>query len=139
MTQKNDDYAVFTDEDEVVDSLRENAERLGLDPDRVAPKEGQIGYFARRSCNDCYGRGVLNIVLSPQKQKTFRVNQRPRMKFTKRKPGARRGPTPPRTKRILGVSQAYESEWNTREPEPLSYKRDNMTQAFCGCVRAQEI
>ncbi len=131
---------IFTNLDEQTQSLRENAEALGINPDLIAPDgEPQARFYAKKGCKHCFGKGVLNIVLSPSKRRVFWRNERQPTKVSFRQTKAARsrriGPTKPATKKIYNVSEANESEWDTRRPEPLTFKRDNMAQAFCRCIR----
>lgn len=154
---------VFTDKDEAVQALRRSAEELGLNPDLVAPDgaEGEDGpryrYYARGGCKHCFGRGVINVVLSPSKEKIFWKNEGlpgrvPHRKIRSVKKLKRRkqkkydtpvrsenGPTPPKRKVIFSFAPPSEVERNTRKPEPFDFKSENMAQSFCRCVRAIEI
>lgn len=133
---------IFTNETEQTEALRKNAEALGINPDLVAPEEGgpQIRYFPNKGCKTCYGRGIINVVISPSKKKVFWKNERKptRVSFRQAKAARSRriGPTKQGIKKILNVSEAYESSWDTRRKEPAGYKQDNMSQAFCRCIRA---
>lgn len=137
---------VFTNEAEQTKALRDNAEALGINPDLVAPEgEPQIKYYARKGCKHCFGRGVINVVISPSKRKVFWRNEREPTRISFRQTKAARsrhvGPTRPTTKKILLVSEGYPNEegevqWDTRRPEPRGYKENNMSQSFCRCIRA---
>jgi hypothetical protein len=154
---------VFTD-NESVETLRKSAQALGINPDLVAPQapdgEGpQYRYFARKNCGSCYGRGTIDVVISPSKQKVFwrneglpgRVTKRKITSKKKLKRRARRrhkdaairavGPTPKKRKLITGVSPGneLENQWDTRRSEPLGYKADNLSKSFCRCIRAVEV
>jgi hypothetical protein len=153
------DYSegVFTD-NEGTEALRASAQALGIDPDRVAPKpkddeEGpQYRYFASKNCKHCYGRGVLTVCISPSRQKVFwkneglpgRLSHRNKNLSTKKlgKPKRRQfpGPSRPKRKQITNVSVGNDlgQQWNTQQSEPLKYKEDNTTKAFCRCIRAVE-
>ena len=151
---------VFTD-DKDIETLRKSAQALGFNPDLVAPKpadgkEGpQYRYFASKNCKHCYGRGTLTVCISPSKQKIFWQNEGlpgrltlrnknlSTKKLNKRRKVKRQfpGPSRPRRRQVNGVSIANElhKQWNTRQEEPLSYKEDNTSQAFCKCIRAVEV
>lgn len=132
---------IFTNQEEQIEALRKNAEALGINPDLVAPEdESQVRYFARKNCKHCFGRGVINVVISPSKRKVFWKNERKQTRVSFRQTKAARsrriGPTKPFTKKILNVSEGHEADWDTRRQEPWGYKKNNMSQAFCRCIRA---
>lgn len=57
------DNDIFTNQKEVVQSLKDSAANLGIDPDKVVPperKKKQV-MVAKRNCKLCYGQGVLTI------------------------------------------------------------------------------
>jgi len=155
----NEEYdfgdGVFTD-DKSIDTLRESAKALGINPDLVAPEgnedgEKQYRYFSKKNCKHCFGRGAIDVCISPSKEKVFQRNEGVPGRISKRKISStkklrkrkrqRPGPTMPQGKTILSVSIGNElgEQWNTRHSEPVRYKKDNMSKSFCSCVRAIEI
>jgi hypothetical protein len=155
---------IFTDGDKQTETLRESAKALGINPDLVAPEDGgpQLRYFARKGCKHCFGRGTINVCISPSKRKVFWKNERKPNRVSFRQTASARsrriGPTRPVTKKILMVSEGYpptreeneenplssgpsesQAGWDTRRPEPRDYKENNLSQAFCRCIRAVEV
>ena len=137
--------SIFTNDSEQAETLRKSAQALGINPDLVAPeKDGpQVRYFAKSGCKHCFGRGVLNVCISPSKRKVFWRNERPKTRVSFRQTKAARsrriGPTRVATKKITGVSIGNELTWDTRRREPRDYKEENTSQAFCRCIRAVEV
>lgn len=155
---------IFTDEDEVIDNMRENAEALGINPDLVASKDEKTRYIAKGNCKYCFGKGTITVCLSPSKPKVFWKN------LSKRSERKQQRPSGPRRKLITGMSPGNEldEQWSKREkfisaeraekrkrtlmrllgkvpdhsrsatsrPEPPDYKKRNTSLAFCKCVRA---
>lgn len=140
------DYeGVFTDH-KAAETLRKSAEALGINPNLVAPKEGaetQYKYYAHGGCKRCWGRGVINICISPSKQKVFWHNEGVPGRISKRKSSSRHRAkkSQPRRKVISGISLAngLDEQWNTRQPEPYDYRANNTTRSLCSCVRMVEI
>jgi len=136
---------IFTDKSEQIDALRRSAEALGINPDLVAPKDDgpQLRYFAHKGCGHCFGRGVINVVMSPSKKKVYWKNERKPKKVSFRQSKADRsrriGKTTPELKKITGLAPGNDIEWDTRRPEPAGYKSENMAQSFCRCIRAVEV
>lgn len=115
MTENEEEFGgIFTD-DESVKTLRESAKALGINPDLVAPEDGEVKvqHFARKNCKHCYGRGVIDICLSPSKFKWFWRNEGVKGRVSKRR-RQRRGPSVQRRKVVTGVSPGNElhEQWN---------------------------
>jgi len=156
MNKEDFDYdndGIFTD-DEAIETLRKGAEALGINPDLVAPgrEDGpKHRYFAKSGCKHCYGRGTINVCLSPSKQKIFWINKGADGRIPKKEPvstkklAKRKRQKPmasqPKKKLVTGFCPGNElgEQWETRKKEPLSYKRENLSKSFCRCIRAVEI
>jgi len=141
MSEEEDfDGGIFTDE-AATENLRKNAEAHGVDPDLVAPQEdeGAVKYFAKRSCKNCWGRGVVSICFSPSKKKAFFTRERPTVLRRGRRV-RQKGPTPKRLIRFQGFSPGndLDKQWRTSRPEPDNYKENNTSLSFCSCVKAVE-
>lgn len=123
-----EDFDIFTNQEEVLEGQKEAAKDLGLDEKVV---EDQKRYVAKRNCKKCFGRGFIKIVVSPSKKKVNSVNYSSRGGRKAQKPGE------PRMKRFISVypGNSWGEEWSTRRPEPAGYKEDAAQKFFCSCVR----
>lgn len=156
---------IFTDNSEAIETLRRSAEELGINPDLVAPQtpedddKPRYKYYARDSCGRCYGRGILDVVLSPSKPKVHWRTEGVPGRISKRKVCSKRKlkrraakkykypvkrtsqPSREKVKIMSGMSPGNDlsEQWDTRKKEPLNFKSENATQSFCGCVRVVEI
>ena len=140
------DDGIFVDQAGAVSALRESAKAVGMNPDFVAKEDGsQIRYYARKNCKNCYGRGFVDMVASPSKQKVYWQSQGapPRVKKRRKKSQKNNkvGPTQKSQKIISGIVPGNDlgETWNTRRSEPLAYRRENMTRSPCRCVKKREL
>lgn len=147
------DDGIFQNQDEVIDGLRKTAEALGVNPDLVAPQEGAKRYYARKNCKECYGRGTLEMVPSPQKEKLFWTVKSKRGQGRRSSKG--KGPTRPKNKVITGLcmpTPELANLWDSRElsaraekyrgtstPEPAEYKGEVAQKVFCRCVKSEAL
>lgn len=106
--------SIFTNEDEVIDGLRDSAAALGVNPDNVVMKQQpREQYLAKANCKKCFGQGLLTFIPSPQKKDTKEVK-----------------------KKLPGVSENdINKYWNTSSVEPSTFKKDFAQSRFCGCVK----
>jgi hypothetical protein len=168
---EEEEGGIFVNEAEVIDGQRKAAEAVGINPDLVAPEDGSepSKLVAKKSCNRCWGKGVITMIPSPQKVKLFWVTKSPTGKVTKRvkrrtangkkklsKPFvSKRGATKERNRIIIGygpdrkdlrdlwddreLSEGSEKFRGTSRPEPLDYKEKAVQNFLCGCVKQDEV
>jgi hypothetical protein len=166
----NEEDGIFVNESEVIEGQRKAAEAVGVNPDLVAPEDGSEPrkLMARRSCGQCWGRGTITFIPSPQRLKLFWVTKGPIGKFTKRTkthfPNGKkrpkpliptRGPSKRENKVITGYSMERKDlllAWDDRElaeksekrrgtsrPEPEGYKDSVAETRLCSCVREDKV
>ena len=143
------DGGIFADQAGAVEALRESAKAVGMNPDFVAKEDGsQTRYYARKNCKNCFGRGFVNMVVSPSKQKVYWRNEnispvkKKRKNKKKKSRGKNRAGAMKKSQKIItGIAPGNELDeaWNTRKSEPLEYRRENMVKSPCRCVKEREL
>ena len=138
---------IFTN-DEAAEGLKKQAEAMGLDPSSFDINKEQKVLYARKSCRNCFGKGVLTFVPSPARPKKTRANADALIEKTVRKSRRFKGPNgklkrKPTQKRIKIITEmpgnALDEVWNTRKPEPTGMKVELKQHLPCRCVRALEM